>query len=416
HYHQTNPEPKGVKKKWKPKNDDVALIAHASHRDSSSEDWYFDSGCSKHMTGILGSGCLVNDELPKLDNVLLVRGLKVNLISISQLCDQGMDVNFNKGELLVTDNLGKVVMKGRRSIDNCYLWKPKENAQLSTCLIKEGETNLRHQKHEHLKLQDICRDQKGKQTYMFHSKLQHLVISRFLEPLQMDPMGPMQVEGIGRRRYASEFCVSEDIKLEVTSLIEAQQNGVVDSTIQESASFILHAKDSPYQFSAEAMCTACYTHNHVPLRKGTTCTLYELWKGRNITMKHLHVFVSKCCILADKGQKGKLDPNNDIGIFIGYFTTRAFNSRTKTMMVSVITVIDNSSILRISDVAKDVATPHRSNSPTNEDADINSDATKPASARQRRILQSEFKRITLLISPLDIQLEELPLGEQMKQL
>ncbi|MCI33562.1 gag-protease polyprotein, partial [Trifolium medium] len=29
-----------------------AFIAHTSPRTSSSKDWYFDSGCSKHMTGI----------------------------------------------------------------------------------------------------------------------------------------------------------------------------------------------------------------------------------------------------------------------------------------------------------------------------------------------------------------------------
>ncbi|MCH79439.1 gag-protease polyprotein [Trifolium medium] len=156
---------------WRSRGE-FALIAHTSLGASSSEDWYFDSGCSKHMTGvgeylknvkphstsyvtfgdeakgqILGSGCLVNNGLPKLDNVLLVRGLKANLISISQLCDQGMEVNFNKGECLVTDILGKVIMKDSRSKDNCYLWEPNEKAQLSTCLTsKLDEAKLWHQK------------------------------------------------------------------------------------------------------------------------------------------------------------------------------------------------------------------------------------------------------------------------------
>jgi hypothetical protein len=97
-----------VKKQWKPKSEDVGLIAHTSLRASSREDWYFDSGCSRHMTGvgkflkdmksysssfvtfgdgakgeILGIGNLINSDLPKLDNVLLVKGLTANLISIS---------------------------------------------------------------------------------------------------------------------------------------------------------------------------------------------------------------------------------------------------------------------------------------------------------------------------------------------
>jgi hypothetical protein len=45
---------------------------------------------------ILGIGKLVNNELPNLENVLLVKGLTANLISISQLCDQGLKVNFTK--------------------------------------------------------------------------------------------------------------------------------------------------------------------------------------------------------------------------------------------------------------------------------------------------------------------------------
>jgi len=96
-------------------------MAHTSLKALFREDWYFDSGCSRHMTGvnkfldtlksntdshvtfgnetegkILGIGNLINDELPKLDYVLWVNGLTSNLISISQLYEQWMNVNFNK--------------------------------------------------------------------------------------------------------------------------------------------------------------------------------------------------------------------------------------------------------------------------------------------------------------------------------
>ena len=52
---------------------------------------------------ILGIRNLINDGLPRLENVLLVKGLTSNLISISHLCDKGKDVNFKKSECLVTD-------------------------------------------------------------------------------------------------------------------------------------------------------------------------------------------------------------------------------------------------------------------------------------------------------------------------
>ncbi|GAU24655.1 hypothetical protein TSUD_322630 [Trifolium subterraneum] len=159
---QTEPIPM-IQQEWKVKSENITiktkvdeeqtenkvtgLIAHTSFRASSKEDWYFDSGCSRHMTGddrflvdiksystsyvifgdgakgkIIGVGKLINKSLPKLENVLLVKGLTANLISISQLCDQGLKVNFTKTECLVTSKSDELLMKGVRSKDNCYLW------------------------------------------------------------------------------------------------------------------------------------------------------------------------------------------------------------------------------------------------------------------------------------------------------
>ena len=81
--------------------------------------WYLDSDCSKHMTGdaslltgltlkhggyvtygdnnkgkIIGSGDIGVKGSLIIHNVLLVEGLKHNLLSISQLCDKGLEVTF----------------------------------------------------------------------------------------------------------------------------------------------------------------------------------------------------------------------------------------------------------------------------------------------------------------------------------
>ncbi|KAK2435458.1 hypothetical protein QL285_020513 [Trifolium repens] len=221
----------------------------------------------------------------------------------------------------------------------------------------------------------------------------------------MDLMGPMQVESLGGKRYAfvvvddfsrytwvnfireksntfdifktlstqvqrekncgivrirsdhgrefenerfSEYCASEGIKHEFSSPITPQQNGVVERknrTIQESARVMLHAKALPYHFWAEAMNTACYIHNRVTIRKGTSVTLYELWRERKPTVKHFHVFGSKCYILADREQRRKLDPKSDEGIFLGYSTNsrayRVYNSRTKVVMESYNVVVND---------------------------------------------------------------------------
>jgi hypothetical protein len=170
-----------TKKEWKPKVKVAAHIAHTSFKASSKEDWYFDSGCSRHMTGderflvdiksytssyvtfgdgaegqIMGIGKLINNGLPKLDNVLLVKGLKANLISISQLSDQGLKVDFSKNECLVTNDKGELLMKGARSKDNCYLWVPQETTHSTTCLIsQEDEERLWHQRLGHLNLKGM---------------------------------------------------------------------------------------------------------------------------------------------------------------------------------------------------------------------------------------------------------------------
>lgn len=250
-HHGTQSSSSRRKMMWVPKHKTVSLVVHTSLRASAKEDWYLDSGCSRHMTGvkeflvniepcstsyvtfgdgskgkITGMGKLVHDGLPSLNKVLLVKGLTANLISISQLCDEGFNVNFTKSECLVTNEKSEVLMKGSRSKDNCYLWTPQETSYSSTCLSsKEDEVKIWHQRFGHLHLRGmkkiidkgavrgipnlkieegrICGEcQIGKQVKMSHQKLQHQTTSRVLELLHMDLMGPMQVESLGGKRYA----------------------------------------------------------------------------------------------------------------------------------------------------------------------------------------------------------------------
>ena len=83
--------------------------------------WYVDFGCSRHMIGnkelvydyeekqgggtvtfrddrkgqIKGYGVIVEGYVD-INQVAYVNGLKHNLISVSQLCDNGLDVKFNR--------------------------------------------------------------------------------------------------------------------------------------------------------------------------------------------------------------------------------------------------------------------------------------------------------------------------------
>ena len=148
------------KKQWSSKNDNVAFISHVSLIEPDREGWYFDNGCSRHMTGvkkflmnieshttshvtfgdgsrsvIKGVGKLIGSGLPSLTNVLYVKGLTVNLISISQLCDQGLKVNYTKSECLVLNDKNEIIMKRGRTKNNCYMWIPLGTECSSTSLI-----------------------------------------------------------------------------------------------------------------------------------------------------------------------------------------------------------------------------------------------------------------------------------------
>ncbi|KAI3456997.1 hypothetical protein Pfo_013660 [Paulownia fortunei] len=131
---------------WIRKSDFRCNVANISLKVSPCESWYFDSGCYRHMTSnksnisnfqsiekgrvtfgdgvfgqIFGKGTLDIKGLPRLKNILLIEGLKTNLIIISQLCDQNLFVHFTKDLCHIFDNTNCCVMTGKRSANNYYL-------------------------------------------------------------------------------------------------------------------------------------------------------------------------------------------------------------------------------------------------------------------------------------------------------
>ena len=69
---------------------------------------------------IKGKRIIFLPGLPDIVNVLYVEGLRVNLLSISQICDQDFMVLFSKGKCLVMNESGKKLISGVRTLDNCY--------------------------------------------------------------------------------------------------------------------------------------------------------------------------------------------------------------------------------------------------------------------------------------------------------
>ncbi len=114
--------------------------------DKVEKRWYLDSGCSRHITGnveqfitleskkdgvvtygdngkgfIIGKGKIYITPSTFIENVLLVNGLKHNLLSISQFCDKGLKVTFEASICIITnpkDN--SIVLMGHRH-GNIYM-------------------------------------------------------------------------------------------------------------------------------------------------------------------------------------------------------------------------------------------------------------------------------------------------------
>ncbi|KAF8045431.1 hypothetical protein N665_4947s0002 [Sinapis alba] len=121
---------------------DCKVAYTSAHNSSCSEiPWYFDSGCSRHMTG------------NRLINVYFVDGLKANLISVSQLCDEGLQVTFTKKECHAIDEKGNVVLCGLRSGNNCYMWKPSNQCMSA----KDTQIDLWHKKLGHMNTHGLSR-------------------------------------------------------------------------------------------------------------------------------------------------------------------------------------------------------------------------------------------------------------------
>jgi len=92
--------------------------------------WLIDSGCSRHMTGnprwfssltpvstkeyitfgdnnkgkVVSKGAIKVSDTVRLKHVALVRPLGYNLLSVSQLLDEGFEVRFKNGSSRILDS------------------------------------------------------------------------------------------------------------------------------------------------------------------------------------------------------------------------------------------------------------------------------------------------------------------------
>ena len=234
-----------------------SLIALVQDEVRQQDMWYIDSGCSYHMTGkqskmsslhrlqggnisfgdkskgkICGMGTVKLNDHIKVNNVHLVENLGFDLMSVSQLCDQGRnEVIFTSKECIVKDANGEIILKGTR-FNNVYIVDPSFVPKEKLCLSSMDEqSELWHQRLGHASFKlihklhqkelvrglpkvnskgtEICSEcTKGKQVRSSFKSKDIVSSSKPLELLHMDLCGPMRVLSLGGNRYI--FVIVDD--------------------------------------------------------------------------------------------------------------------------------------------------------------------------------------------------------------
>ncbi|XP_070014785.1 uncharacterized protein [Nicotiana sylvestris] len=139
------------------------FVLQEHHRISREGKWYLDSACSSHITGdknlfkevtkidggsikfgddskgkIIGSRTIPFNNNYDITKVYLVDGLNYNLLSISQLCDSGYEVNFKKIGCAIEDESGKIVLP-RKRYGNIYILDGFEKIDGQICLTSMSD-------------------------------------------------------------------------------------------------------------------------------------------------------------------------------------------------------------------------------------------------------------------------------------
>ena len=101
-----------------------------------------------------------------------------------------------------------------------------------------------------------------------------------------------------------------------------QQNGVaerINRTLMDLVRSMLHAKELPKQFWAEALATAVYVRNRVTSRAlPQNTTPHHIWHGQAPDLSHLRVFGCRCWYMIPKSKVKKLSSRAREAVMIGY--------------------------------------------------------------------------------------------------
>jgi len=144
-----------------------------------------------------------------------------------------------------------------------------------------------------------------------------------------------------------DFFEQHGIKRQFFIARTPQQNAVVERMniiVQQMAQEMLDESGTPATFWGEATFVAVTILNKENVRINRNQTLYELWYGKSLTVKHFRVFGTKCFIKMTNEKLGKFKSRAVEGIFLGYSSRskgyKCYNKRFPNFFESIDVVID----------------------------------------------------------------------------
>eukprot|EP00253_Pinus_taeda_P014520 PITA_14520 len=284
-------------KTWKKKEPQPERCGIALYVEGQENQWYIDSGCSKHMTG-------------------------------------------------------KTVIKGIRTPNNLYIFKEGEQ---QFYLSKNDEHWLWHRILGHLsfsqirkacKYQDVLdrtyehKDEAFEKFKSFKSLVEN-ESDRRIKCLKSDRGGEFTSDEF------FYFCEEHGIRREFSATRTPKKNGVVERMnrmVQQMARAMLDESGTPVTFWGEAAFAAITIRNKTKIRVNNTQTPHELWYGKTPTVKYFKIFGSKCYIKKTDENLGKFEPIADEGILLGYSphskAYKCYNKRLGKIVESIDVVVD----------------------------------------------------------------------------
>ncbi|KAJ4728947.1 Retrovirus-related Pol polyprotein from transposon TNT 1-94 [Melia azedarach] len=267
--------------------------------------WLLDSGCTNHMTS--------NSEyFSTLDTTIRVPVRLGN-----------GDVIESAGKVCESCQMGKL---HRFPFPSQAKWKATEKLELvhSDVCGPMQTPSLNQNRYFILFVDDFTR-----MTWVYFMNIKSQAFSCFKKFKSLaETQSGVKVKKLrtnnGKEYISNEFdkfCEDAGIQHQLTVPYSPQQNGVCERknrTLFEMARSMMHEKNLPKKFWAEAVYTSVYLQNRLPTHAIEGKTPIEAWSGLKPSVGHLKVFGSVCYVHILDVKRDKLSKKASKDIFLGY--------------------------------------------------------------------------------------------------